>query len=125
MPPENDSVASNSSNENPKKVLNGIWTVNAFKNRIALYRARVYETYYELIIQNGNDAEDIQHNLDFQEGAMLVIERGSPTRIMTPEAYGKGLLLATVNRERILCSYFGNSREKREFDLADLEIYRN
>ncbi|QHV97773.1 hypothetical protein [Spirosoma endbachense] len=111
-----------SSNQKPRQVLNGIWTVNAFRNRLSLYRARVYESYYELILPN--DGDEIRQNLDYNQSAMLVIERGKPTRIMTPESFGKGLLLATLKRDRIVCSLLSNVNDKREFALTDLAIYR-
>lgn len=87
-----------------------------------MYRARVYETYYELLLRN--DADEIRQNLDHNQSAMLVIERGKPSPIMTPESYGKSLLLTTLNRDRVVCSLFGDEGDKREFSLTDLAIYR-
>lgn len=77
--------------------------------------------------RNVSDQIKIQRNLDEKGSAILVMERGNPANIMTPEGYvnKKTVLRNQINRNRVICTTFGETMEKQEFDIDDIELYRN
>ena len=75
--------------------------------------------------QNVSDRSKIQRNLDERGSAILVMERGNPANIMVAEGYVNEKLTNHINRNRIVCTTFGATMNKQEFDIDDIELYRN
>lgn len=77
--------------------------------------------------QQTADSRTIRRNLDEQGSSLLVIERENPGHILVTVAYAKdhNALVYSVNRNRVVCTTFGNELERFEYDIDNLAIYRS
>lgn len=72
-----------------------------------------------------SDGRIIRRHVEAKDSSILVIERANPGHLMNPMKFVDEDSDGMNNRNRILCSTFGNKLETAEYNLEDIEIYRS